>query len=308
MADSKVNLLDAEAIAQGEALGVWASGVVEGFLAGEHRSPFRGFAVEFVQHREYSPGDDLRHLDWKVLARSERYYLKQYEQETNFVCHILVDGSESMSFAGARRESKLRFASRLAACLAYLVLWQRDAVSLALFDSDVREYVPRTSALASVHEMMRLLAAYQAAEGVKTDLGGVLHRMAASTPRRGIVVVISDLLDEEESVLKGIQHLKFGSGGSGGHEVIVFHTLDPAELEFRFDGNVEFEGYEGGGKLQTRPGEIRASYLKEFGAFRERVRLGCEQNNCRYVLADTSRPVAEVLGEYLARQGSLSRR
>lgn len=301
MSEADSGLLDARAVSQGEALGLMARQVVEGFLSGEHKSPFRGFAVEFTQHREYAPGDDLRHLDWKVLGRTDRYYLKQYEQETNFVAHVVVDASESMKYGSKRpdgtRESKLQYARKLAACLAYLVLKQRDAASLVLFDREVRKYVPRTGALGSVHPMMALLAATEPAEGESggTNVGAVLHQLAATNPRKGIVVLISDLFDDERAVLDGIQHCRFV-----GHEVVVFHVLDPWEMTFPFRGNVEFNGYEGLPKIATRPNELRASYLAEFDAFRQRVRLGCEQNKVHYVLADTGKPLAETLGGYLA--------
>lgn len=305
MDDRETELLDPQAIAQGEALGLLARQVVEGFLSGDHKSPFRGFAVEFTQHREYAPGDDLRHLDWKVLARSDRFYLKQYEQETNFVCHLLVDASESMAYGGPETrpdlppsdQSKLRYACRLAATLAYLVLHQRDAVSLTLFDQTVRRYVPRTSAPGSMSTLLRLLATYRPARSGDgaTRLGGVLHELAATQPRRGIVVILSDLLDDEAAVLKGLQHLRFV-----GHEVIVFHTLHPDELTLPFRGNVEFLGLEGVSPLQTRPADLRLTYLDELRGFITRTRLACENNRCHYVLADTGRPLAETLAGYLA--------
>lgn len=296
MAQPEHQLLDAQAISQGEALGLMARQVVEGFLSGEHKSPFRGFAVEFTQHREYAPGDDLRHVDWKVLARSDRFYLKQYEQETNFVCHVVVDGSESMRY-GKGGATKLQFARQLAACLAYLVLHQRDAVSLVVFDNAVQRFVPRTGAMGSIHNVMSLLAGYEPRPGQPgaTAIGPVLHQIAGTNPRRGIVVVISDLLDDEASVQSGIQHLRFV-----GHEVIVFHTMHPDELTFPFRGNVEFLGLEGLANLTTRPSELRKSYLAELQAFLERTRRACENNRCHYVLADTGQPLAETLSGYLA--------
>lgn len=291
------NLLDPKAISQAEALGLLARQVVEGFLSGEHKSPFKGFAVEFTQHREYAPGDDLRHLDWRVLARTDRYYLKQYEQETNFVCHLLVDGSESMKYAagGGKKGqiSKLDYARRMAACLAYLVLHQRDAASLAVFDSTVKKFVPRTGSLGSIHGIMQTLATFDSAG--QTSIGPTLHRMAGSNPRKGIFILMSDLFDDEAAILDGIQHLRFM-----GHEVIVFHVLDPWELTFPFAGNVEFNGFEGLPKLTTRPSELRKTYLVEMQAFQARVRFGCEKNRSHYVLVNTSHPLSEVLGGYLA--------
>src|SRR5712671_2832662 len=153
----QIGLLDPQAINRAEALGLHARYVVEGYMAGEHKSPFRGFAIEFTQHREYVPGDDTRHLDWKVLGRTDRYMLKQYEQETNYVAHILVDGSESMNY-GSGKITKLQYAKQMAACLAYLVLLQRDAISLSVFDTSVADHLPRTGNLGSIHNVMTLLS------------------------------------------------------------------------------------------------------------------------------------------------------
>ncbi|MCK6501399.1 MAG: DUF58 domain-containing protein, partial [Nitrospira sp.] len=193
-------------MAHAELLGLHARQVVEGYLAGEHRSPFFGFATEFAQHREYAQGDDLRHLDWKVLGRTDRYYVKQYEQETNFVAQILLDGSESMRY-GSGKVTKLQYAKQLAACLSYLILLQRDAVAVGLFDAGLRRYLPRSNSRANLHVIMGQLAAFEA--GSKTQIGPVLHEMAQLTPRKGMVLLISDLFDDEDQILAGIQHLRF---------------------------------------------------------------------------------------------------
>lgn len=286
------NLLDPLAIQRGESLGLHARFIVEGYMAGEHKSPFRGFAIEFTQHREYVPGDDLRHLDWKVLGRTDRYYLKQYEQETNYVAHILLDGSESMKYASGPL-SKLHYGKMMAACLSYLILNQRDAVSVSLFDTALRHHIPRTSNLATLHSIMDTLAAFNPTD--QTNIASILHDTAAQIKRKGIVILISDLFDDEDKILQGIQHLRFG-----GNEVIVFHTLDPYELDFPFKGTVEFQGLENLPKLMTRPREIRKSYLKEFEAFRHRLKQGCERNNVHYVPVNTANPLHEVLSGYLA--------
>ncbi|HMJ63798.1 MAG TPA: DUF58 domain-containing protein [Candidatus Binatia bacterium] len=284
-------LLDPEAISRAEALGLHARYVVEGYMAGEHKSPYRGFAVEFAQHREYSHGDDTRHLDWKVLGRTDRYYIKQYEQETNYVANILLDGSESMRY-GSGKLTKLHYGKMLAACLAYLILHQRDAVAVGLFDTTMRDYSPRTDSKATIHSLVSRLAAFEPKE--QTNIAAVLHDMARQIRRKGIVIIISDFFDDEQAVLDGIQHLRFG-----GNEVIVFHTLDPYELEFPFMGLVEFEGLEQVPKILTRPSEIRKSYLREMEAFRQRLRTGCEKNNCHYVLVNTHQPLHELLTAYL---------
>lgn len=286
------SFLDAKAIGQAESLGLHARFIVEGYMAGEHKSPFRGFAIEFTQHREYVPGDDIRHLDWKVLGRTERYYLKQYEQETNYVGSILLDGSESMNY-GSGSISKLQYGKVMAACLSYLILQQRDAMSLTLFDTATRGYIPRTGNLASIHNIMALLANYKATG--ETNIGAALHLLAGQIKRKGVVIIISDFLDNEDAVLDGIQHVRFG-----GSEVIVFHLMDPFELEFPFRGMVEFQGLENIPKLMTRPQEIRKSYMRELEAWKAKIREGCERQNCHYTLIDTSHPIHETLTAYLA--------
>jgi len=286
------DLLDASAIAKAESLGFAARLLVEGYMAGEHRSPYHGFAIEFAQHREYSHGDDTRHLDWKVLGRTDRYYIKQYEQETNFVAHLLVDGSASMLY-GSGNLTKFDYARVMAACFAYLVLHQRDAVSLEIFDRETREQIPRTNSLASVHNVIHRLSDFEPSEG--SDIATALHNLALRLRRRGLVIVISDLMDNEQAVLDGIRHIRFG-----GSEVIVFQTLDPHEIEFPFRGVVEFEGLEREPRITTRPDEIRKSYLEEFGAFRRRIVEGCERNGCHHVLVNTAHPWEEILGTYLA--------
>jgi uncharacterized protein (DUF58 family) len=286
------DLLDPTVIARAEMLGLHARQVVEGYMAGEHKSPFHGFATEFAQHREYVPGDDLRHLDWKVLGRTDRLHLKQYEQETNFVAHLLLDGSESMKY-GSAQLNKLQYGKVMAACLSYLILLQRDAVAVNVFDARVREHLPRTDNRAAIHNILRVLADFQPTE--TTNLPRVLHDLATQVRRRGIVVIISDLFDDEEKILQGIQHLRFV-----GHEVIVFQVLDPAELEFPFRGTVEFVGLENIPKLLTRPRELRKTYQRELEQFCTRLRVGCEHNNTHYVLVNTAHSVHEVLSGYLA--------
>jgi uncharacterized protein (DUF58 family) len=283
--------LDPVAISRGENLGILARKVVEGYRVGEHRSPFRGFAIEFAQHREYTVGDDPRHLDWKVLGRTDRYYIKQYEQDTNLVVQLLVDGSESMTYGGGKI-TKLEYAKSLAACIAYLVLLQRDAAAVSLFDTETREYIPRTDSLRKIHHIMDRLAAFEGTR--KTNLGAAMGDIARIAKARGIVVVLSDLFDDEPGFERGIQQLRFG-----GHEVIVFHVLDPDELEFSFKGRMEFIGLEGAGTVLTSPADIRKSYLEEMDAMRRRMRLACERTGSHYVLANTGHALAETLSGYL---------
>jgi uncharacterized protein (DUF58 family) len=285
-------LLDPAVIQRAELLGLNARQIVEGYMAGAHKSPMRGMAIEFSQHREYAPGDDLRHLDYKVLGRTDRYYIKQYEQETNFVAHILLDGSESMQY-GSGPLTKFEYARQMAATLAYLILLQRDAVAVNNFDSSSRVRQPRTDSMARMHDILLSLSAFEPTE--QTDIAGNLHDLAAELRKKGIVILISDLFDDEERVLQGIQHLLFG-----GHEVLVFHVMDHAEIDFSFTGPVEFIGLEQGSRLSTHPAAIRKSYCAEVRAFCDRVRLACERNRCHYVFVDTAAPWEEILSRYLA--------
>ena len=284
-------LLDPRAIARAEALGMNARFIVEGYMAGEHKSPYRGFAIEFAQHREYAPGDDVRHLDWKVQAKTERYYIKQYEQETNFVAHLLLDGSESMKY-GSGEISKLEYGKMMAACLAYLILHQRDAVALGIFDEEVQEYLPRSDNRDNLFRIMDRLAGFKPLRG--TRLAPVLHGMAGQIKRKGIVIVISDFFDDEEELLQSVQHLRFK-----GHEVIMMQVLDPCEIDFPFTGNVEFEGLEDLPLIRTRPSQIKKSYHREFEKFRERLRSDVERHQCHFVGVRTDQPLDEVLANYL---------
>jgi len=289
---SRRDLLDPDALARGESLGMMARLIVEGYRVGEHRSPFRGFAIEFAQHREYTLGDDLRHLDWKVLGRTDRYYIKQYEQDTNFVAHLVLDGSMSMAY-GSGKITKFHYAKGLAACLAYIITGRGDAAQVHLVDESVRETVSRTDNLGKIGLIMDRLAAFTTRKSSR--LGSALNDLAQMVKTRGITIVISDLLDDEVAIEKAIQRLRFG-----GNEVIVFHILDPHELEFPFDGMVEFVGLEDGSRLKIAPADLRKSYLQAFGDYRRRIQSACERVGSHYVLVDTKTPLGETLGGYLA--------
>lgn len=267
--------------------------IVEGYMVGEHRSPYHGFAIEFAQHRKYAPGDDVRHLDWKVLARTERHYIKQYEQETNFIAHLIVDRSESMGF-GSSGITKWHYAKMTAACLAYLILNQRDAVALGLCGACLEDYLPRSDSRTQLFKILSHLAAAEP-EGT-TCLGLALDDLARQLKRKGIIIVISDFLDEDDdALLRGIQHLRFQ-----GHEVIAFQTLDPLEMEFQVGGLVEFIGMENLPNLKTRPAEIRKSYLEEFARHTRWLKQTLTKHQCHFRQIDISTPFDEVLSTYLA--------
>jgi uncharacterized protein (DUF58 family) len=288
------NYLQPDVIAKAQALGVKARTLVEGLRVGDHKSPYRGFSVEFVQHREYVPGDDIRHIDWKGYGRSERYTIKQYEQETNFTAHLMLDASRSMLY-GDEATNKLEYAKTLTAALAYLIIHQRDSVALDVFDSTWRDRLPPSGQMGHVQTILNTLVSVEPNE--KNAMGPLLHDIANQVRRRGLFFLISDCFDDVESLLGGLQHLRFG-----GHEVIVFHVMHPDELDFPFNGMVKFDGMEEKLHLMTRPQLIRPTYLRAVKKYLEDFQRGCERNRCDYILMNTGRPLAEALTEYLARR------
>jgi len=284
--------LDPEILARINSLEWNARRIVDGYLSGLHRSPQHGFSVEFAQHRDYVPGDDIRHIDWKVYGRSERFFLKQYELETNLVLWLLVDASESMRYASGSI-SKFDYAASAAAALAYLALRQSDSCGLATFDADVRAQARPSSHPTHLHDLLRLLAAGASTE--TSRIGSVLHTAAERFSRRGIVVVFSDLLDEPAEILAGLQHLRYGR-----HEVVVFHVLDPAELDFPFRQATLFRGLEQLPDLLTDPLGVRDSYLEELGRHLDELEQGCRKHQIDYVRLNTNRDLGPALAEYLA--------
>jgi uncharacterized protein (DUF58 family) len=286
--------LDSQVIAKAQALGVKARTLVEGLRVGDHKSPYRGFSVEFVQHREYVPGDDIRHIDWKGYGRSDRYTIKQYEQETNFTAHLMVDASNSMLY-GDKDTNKLEFAKTLTAALAYLIVHQRDSVALDVFDADWRDRLPASGQLGHVQTILNTLVSVKPRD--KNTMAPLLHDIANQVRRRGLFFLISDCFDDVQSVLGGLQHLRFG-----GHEVIVCHVLHPDEIDFPFNGMVKFDAMEEKIHLLTRPQLVRPTYLRALKKYLEELQQGCEHNRCDYVLMNTGRPLVETLTEYLARR------
>lgn len=265
--------------------------VVEGLRAGAHRSPLKGFSTEFAHHRQYAPGDAIRDLDWRVFGRTERYYTKLYEAETNFDCHILMDSSSSMTYASGK-VSKLEYSKFLAAALSYLILSQRDSVGLSVFDDQIRAYLPPRSAMSIILQIEKTLKEIKPAP--KTSIAKQLNDIALQIKRRSFVILISDLLSDVDDVMRGLQRLRFG-----GHNVIVFHTLDPYELQFPFKGTWQFDGLEGEEELITQPERIKEDYMRNLNAFLEKLQSGCVGSGVDYTLVDTSRPLDVLLSEFL---------
>jgi uncharacterized protein (DUF58 family) len=272
--------------------------VVEGLRVGSHRSPLRGFSTEFAHHRQYAPGDPIRSIDWRVFGRTERYYTKLYEAETNFDCHILVDSSASMSY-GSGKVNKLEYAKFLAASIAYMVLKQRDSVGLSVFDSEVRTYMPPRSTMGVILEIDRMLRVTKPVP--KTTIAKQLHDIALLMKRRSFVVLISDLFSDVDDIMAGLDHLKFD-----GHNVVVIQTLDPYELEFPFKGTWRFEGLEGEEPLTTQTDRMRESYLADLGKYLEDLNTRCVGSHIDYTMANTKRPLDAVLGEVVLKRQNLS--
>jgi len=291
--------LDFDVLARIHNMQLLAKTVVEGFILGLHRSPYRGFSCEFAEYRQYSPGDDVKHIDWKVFGKTDRYFVKQFEEETNLACYILMDASASMGYRGREEgRSKLQYASCLSACLAYFMMRQRDAVGLLVFDTQVRSVLP---ARARQSHLKHVLATLDGLEpGGETNIAKPLHDMAEGLKRRGLILLISDLLDEPEAVLSALQHFRFK-----GHEVIVFHVMDNAELTFPFDSMTEFTDLETGEKSLVSPDGMRPVYLEQLRALLSRYEKGCADIKADYRLFDTTRPLEIALSEYLYKRSRM---
>jgi uncharacterized protein (DUF58 family) len=280
-ADDLRKYLDPKVLARITRLDLQARLVVEGFISGLHKSPFHGFSVEFASHREYSPGDDTRHIDWKVQGRTDRYYIKQYEEETNLKATFLLDASESMHYSRDGDPSKYQYAAAVVASLSYLLQQQQDAVGLAIFDDDLRAYVPAATRADHLRRMIHEMDVVEPKE--KTSIESVCHAMAEKIPRRGLVCLVSDLFADVEGVIRGLQHFRHYD-----HEVIVLHIMDADELTFPFQGNTMFRGLEEMGRLLVDPRSLREGYLQAVDEFCRRVKRACVSGRMDYKLMTTS--------------------
>lgn len=289
---AELRYLDPAVIARLATMELRAKTIVEGFISGLHRSPFRGFSVEFAEYRQYLPGDDLSTIDWKVYARSDRHYVKKYEEDTNLDCHIMLDVSASMTYASGE-VSKLAYGSYLAAALAYLMHRQRDAVGLVAFDQQIVDRLPASTRPGHLKSVLLALSRLQA--GTRSDVSKPMHQLAEALARRSMSVVISDLLDDPAEVTGGLKHLRFR-----GTDVIVFHILDRAELTFPFEHPARFKDVETGTELLAAPLAVRKEYLRRLEEL-----LGTYERELRgagidYVRLDTSTPLDRALLAYLS--------
>lgn len=297
MADATHKFLDPKVLNKITRLDLKARHIVEGFMGGMHKSPYHGFSVEFAEHREYAPGDDLKHLDWKVFGRSDRLFIKEYELETNLRSHILLDTSESMDYGG-KETTKLELASHIAASMAYLILRQQDSVGMVCFDKEVKSFIPTSSSMGHLRPILGTLA--QSEGKNKTDLGAVLNALAERIQRRGLIILISDLFDKPDVLLKSLQHFSHKR-----HDVIVFHVLDEYELTFPFERMTLFEGLEEYPKQLVDPRSLRKAYLAEVNQFCEDIRKGCVRQMIDYVRISTDQDLDVELTKYLASRLSI---
>jgi uncharacterized protein (DUF58 family) len=288
-------VIDAAGLAVAARLELVARTAVTGLLSGLHPSPFFGSSVEYADHRPYTPSDELRMLDWKLLAKSDRLFVKLHEDQTNTRVTVILDASRSMDFSGGDGPTKFEYGRSLAAALCHLALRQNDAAGLVTFDHAVRAFVPPRSAGRHFHAILETLAT--AVPGTDTALGTVLREVAGRLPRRGIVVLVSDLLDDPDAIAAGLGLLRHRR-----HDLVVLHLVDPAERDFPWEKPTRFRDAEGEGRLVANPRHVRAAYLERFAAFRERVRAVCLERAIAYDMIGTDAPYAEALATFLARR------
>jgi uncharacterized protein (DUF58 family) len=292
----KPNYFDPVTLSKVSSLLLRARYVVEGLISGLHTSPYKGFSVEFSEHRQYAPGDEIRHIDWKAFGKFDRYFIKEYEQETNLRCYLLVDASASMEYR-SDGVSKFDYAAYLAAALAYLMLNQQDLVGLVTFADGIRKQLPPRSSPGHLRAVIESLE--QTVPLGDTNLGRTLHHIASQLKRRGLVIVISDLLDEPADVVQGLRHLRYQE-----HEVLVFHVLDHDEITFPFTQLTQFEDCEGELRVITDPRAISLDYQQQIKEFVEGYKQMCRRQAIDYTLFDTRTPLDKGLLKYLAWRGA----
>ena len=299
-------LLDPYFVSKLRRLDLVARLVVEGFITGLHKSPYHGFSVEFAEHRPYMPGDEIRSVDWKVYGKTDRYFIKEFEEETNLRSYVLLDSSSSMSYRSDKKLlTKLRYGIHLAAALSYLMIQQQDAAGLLLFDEEVRKFIPSRSVPTHLRVILGELSRLDreirdGSSGRGTEVGRSLHHLADRLPRRGLVILISDLMDQPESVLAGLKHFRHRK-----HEVVVFHVLDPAEVAFPFRDEVVFVDMESGERLSAIPWELAPDYRERVARWRQAYRRTCAEHAIDYVEVQTDTPYDVALLRYLEKRRRL---
>jgi uncharacterized protein (DUF58 family) len=292
------NYLDPSFISKLNSLELKARLVVEGFMVGLHKSPYHGFSVEFSEHRAYMQGDNLKDVDWKVFGKTEKYFIKQYEEETNLRSYIFLDTSNSMAFSSENNISKLDYSLTLAAALSYMMIHQQDAVGLTLYSDKINKFLPPKSSRAYLQEILKSLANAQPSE--KTNTAQSLNETAEKIKGRGLVIIISDFFDELSSVLNAIRHFRYKK-----NEVIVFQVLDPIERSFSFGRDAIFKDMETADELTTQPYQIQKSYREAMEEFTNKIKAECLNTNIDYNLIDTSEPYDKALLRYVQKRSKL---
>lgn len=293
----KRRFLNPQIIARLDNMSLRARLVVEGFIIGLHRSPYHGFSVEFAEHRPYLPGDEVKHIDWKLYGKTDRYYIRQFEEETNLKSYLLLDKSGSMGF-GSGSVTKLTYGSYLAAALSYLMLKQQDAVSLTLFDTEVKSYLPPLAKRSHLNQVLGALE--MVAPGDETAMAPILHRLAEKIKKRGLIILISDLLDDPAAIIHALKHFRHKR-----HEVLVFQVLDRQELDFSFKRQTRFIDLETGETLVAEPWHIQPAYRSAFQAFVAVLKSECRTNNIDFVSLVTDTPLDIALSEYLNKRARI---
>ena len=297
MRKSKLKYLDPAVLSRLNNMKLIARLVVEGFIIGRHKSPYHGFSVEFAEHRPYMPGDEIKHIDWKLYGKTDRFYVKQFEEETNLKSYILLDKSGSMGFK-SQKVSKLEYGSYLAASLGYLMLNQQDAAGLVLFDRKISRYIPPLAKMGHLNLILHELE--KVTPGDETSISLILHEMAEKIKKRGLVILISDLMDNVEDIIFGLKHFRYKK-----HEVIVFHILDPQEVEFKYKNFTKFIDLESGESISTQPWFIRNSYARKLQEIINYSRSQFRNNQIDYVLLTTDHTLDHALIEYLNKRRRL---
>lgn len=287
------SLFDPKTLAKFANLELVARHVVEGFISGKHKSPFKGLSVEFAEHRQYTPGDEIRYIDWRAYAKTDRYYIKEFEVETNLRCYILFDVSGSMRYSG-REISKFRYGCYLSAALAYLMLHQQDAVGMVTFDTDIRRYIPPRARPDHLRVLLEELE--RTDPGGETELAGVFHNLAERVKRRGLVVIVSDFFYDMSDLLGALQHFRHRK-----HELLLFHVMAPDELNFPFSGWMEFRNLEvSDDRLRIDPSRMRAEYIERVKEFVVELKHGCGNMRADYVQLSTDMPFDYAMAKYLS--------
>lgn len=287
--------LQPEVIARLENIELKARLVVEGFITGLHRSPYHGFSVEFAEHRQYQSGDEIKHIDWKVFARTEKFYIKQFEEETNLRSMIAVDTSGSMGYKSNGYISKFEYSSYLAAALAFLMIKQRDSVGLSLYDTNVHTFLPPSSRQSYISQILKSIS--ETTTGNETGTSSALDSLAERIRRRGLVVIISDFFDDPDSILNAMNHFRHKK-----HEVIAFQVLDPREIDFKFSRGANFKDIETGEEMVTQPWQIKNAYARTVKDFIDYIRTECRKHQIDYNLITTSDPFDKAMRDYLIKR------